>query len=428
VRGNSKSRIFSWSAGLLASGMIVALSGCSGASSAAAPPPMPPDVEVARVEQKDVPIRREWIGTLDGMVNAAIKAQVTGYLLTQNYTEGSFVKKGQLLFEIDPRPFQAALDQAQGQLSQANGQLAQAKAQLVQCQAQLVQAQANQRRTQLDVDRYIPLARQQAITQQDLDNATQNNLSAQAQVEATKAQVETAKAQIQAAEAAVEAAKATVEAARVNLGFTRLASPIDGVAGKAQVQIGNLVSPAGAPITTVSTLEPIKAEFTVSEQEYLRFTRTANDLGRLQLELILADGTTYPHQGKFLFADRQVDQTTGAILMMGQFPNPGNILRPGQYAKVRSVVGMQENALLVPQRAVTEMQGNYQVAVVDNGNKVTIENVKVGDRVGSLWMIKEGLKPGQRVIADGAMKVRPGIEVNPKPFVEPASGSSGGGR
>jgi membrane fusion protein (multidrug efflux system) len=374
----------------------------------------PPEVEVARVQQQDVPVQREWIGTLDGLVNAAIKAQVTGYLLTQNYTEGSFVKKGQLLFEIDPRPFQAALNQAQGQLSQATGQLAQAKAQLVQAQAQLGQAQANQRRTQLDVDRYIPLAKQQAITQQDLDNATQNNLSAEAQVKAAGAQVETAKAQIQAADAGVEAANAAVEAARVNLGFTQLTSPIAGIAGKAQVQIGNLVSHDGGPITIVSTLEPIKAEFTVSEQEYLRLVRNQNELERLQLELILADGTTYPHKGRFLFADRQVDQSTGAILLTGQFPNPGNILRPGQYAKVRTVVGRQEHVLLVPQRAVTELQGNYQVAVVNDDNKVAIENVKVGDRVGALWMISEGLKPGQRVITDGLMKARPGLQVNPK--------------
>jgi membrane fusion protein (multidrug efflux system) len=374
----------------------------------------PPEVEVARVQQKDIPVQREWIGTLDGMVNAAIKAQVTGYLLTQNYTEGSFVQKGQLLFEIDPRPFQAALDQAQGQLSQANGQLAQAKAQLVQAQAQLGQAQANQRRTQLDVDRYIPLAKQQAITQQDLDNATQNNLSAQAQVEAAKAQVETAKAQIQAAEAAAEAAKASVEAVRVNLGFTHLTSPISGIAGKAQVQIGNLVSPAGGPITTVSTLEPIKAEFTVSEQEYLRLVRNPSDLERLQLELILADGTVYPQKGRFLFADRQVDQSTGAILLIGQFPNPGNRLRPGQYAKVRTVVGVEANALLVPQRAVSELQGTYQVAIVNDENKVVIQNVKVGDRVGALWMISEGLRPGQRVVTEGIMKVRGGVQVEPK--------------
>ena len=373
-----------------------------------------PTVEVARVQQKDVPIQREWIGTLDGTVNAAIKAQVTGYLLTQNYAEGSFVNKGQSLFEIDPRPFQAAVDQAQGQLSQANGQLAQAKAQLVQAQAQLLQAQANQRRTQLDVDRYVPLAKQQAITQQDLDNAMQNNLAAQAQVDASKAQVETAKAQIQAADATVEAAKAAVEAASVNLGFTHLTSPIAGIAGKAQVQIGNLVSPAGAPTTTVSTVDPIKAEFTVSEQEYLRFMRRPSDLERLQLELILADGTTYAHKGKFLFADRQVDQNTGAIQLIGQFPNPGNVLRPGQYAKVRTVVGLQQNALLVPQRAVTELQGNYQVAVVDDDNRVAIKNVKVGDRIGPLWIVNDGLEPGQRVITDGVMKVRPGVQVKPE--------------
>jgi len=428
MKRNSKSGILIWTTGLPALGIILALSGCSGTSSAASAQAPPPDVEVARVQQKDVPIHREWIGTLDGLVNAAIKAQVTGYLLTQNYTEGSFVRKGQLLFEIDPRPFQAALDQAQGQLSQANGQLAQAKAQLVQAQAQLGQAQANQRRTQLDVDRYIPLARQQAITQQDLDNATQNNLSAQAQVDAAKAQVETAKAQIQAADAAVEAAKAGVEAARVNLGFTQLTSPIAGIAGKAQVQIGNLVSSAGGPITTVSTLEPIKAEFTVGEQEYLRLMRNPNELERLQLELILADGTTYPHKGRFLFADRQVDQSTGAILLIGQFPNPGNMLRPGQYAKVRTVVGMQENALLVPQRAVTELQGSYQVAVVNDDNKVAVANVKVGDRIGPLWMISEGLKPGQRVITDGVMKVRPGVQVNPKEAPSTPSASSLEGR
>jgi membrane fusion protein (multidrug efflux system) len=366
------------------------------------------------VVQQDVPVSREWIGTLDGMVNAAIKAQVTGYLLTQKYSEGSFLRKGQLLFEIDPRPFEAGLDQARGQLSQANGQLAQAKAQLVQSEAQLVQAQANQRKTQLDFDRYVPLAKQQAITQQDLDNATQNNLSALAQVDAAKAQIETAKAQIQAAAAAVEAGTAAVEAAQVNLGFTRLASPIDGIAGKAQVQIGNLVSPAGGAITTVSTLDPIKAEFTVSEQEYLNFTRGGNNLSRLQLDLYLADGSTYQHKGRFLFADRQVDQTTGAILLTAQFPNPGNILRPGQYAKVRAVVGTRQNALLVPQRAVTELQGNYLVAVVNDQNKVEIANVKVGDRVGSLWLINDGLKAGQRVIADGSMKVGAGMQVNPK--------------
>ncbi|HLJ13953.1 MAG TPA: efflux RND transporter periplasmic adaptor subunit [Bryobacteraceae bacterium] len=410
----SNTRVRVWAAAFLIVAMALLSAACSTTTSAAIPP-APPEMGVAQVVQKDIPIYREWIGTLDGMVNAAIKAQVSGYLLTQNYTEGSFVKKGQLLFEIDPRPFQAAVDQAQGQLAQANGQLAQANAQLVQARAQLAQSEANQVRTQLDVDRYVPLAKQQAITQQDLDNATQNNLSAKAQVEASKAQVETAKAQIQAANAAVEAAKAAMEAARVNLGFTRLTSPIDGIVGQAQVQVGNLVGPTSGTITTVSTLEPIKANFTVSEQEYLDFTRRAsNELTRLQLELILADGSVYPHKGKFLFADRQVNQDTGAILLIGLFPNPGNVLRPGQYAKVRAATAVKQGALLVPQRAVTELQGSYQVAVVDSDNKVNVKTVKVGDRVGSLWIVDEGLKPGDRVIAEGVQKVRSGMVVTPK--------------
>jgi RND family efflux transporter MFP subunit len=412
-----KNKIVISTAGLLALGFALTLSGCSGASAAGTrQTPPPPQVKVATVEQKDVPIQREWIGTLDGTVNAAIKAQVTGYLLTQNYTEGAFVDKGQLLFEIDPRPFQAALDQAQGQFSQANGQLAQAKAQLGQAQAQLLQAQANQRRTQLDVDRYIPLAKQQAITQQDLDNATQNNLSAQAQVEAAKAQIETAKAQIQAAEAAVEAAKAGVEAARVNLGFTRITSPIAGIAGKAQVQIGNLVSPAAVPITTVSTLEPIKAEFTVSEQEYLRFTRDGSALHHLQLGLILADGTTYAHKGKFLFADRQVDSATGAIQLTGVFPNPGNTLRPGQYAKVRANTGIHAGAVLIPQPAVTELQGSYQVAVVAQDGRAEIRPVKVGERINTMWVIEDGLKAGECVVVEGQQTLRPGMPVQAEPF------------
>lgn len=410
----SGTRIGAWAAALLIAAMVLLNAACSATTSAAIPP-APPEMGVVPVEKRDVPIYREWIGTLDGMVNAAIKAQVTGYLLTQDYTEGSFVKKGQLLFEIDPRPFQAAVDQAQGQLAQANGQLAQANAQLVQARAQLAQSEANQVRTQLDVDRYTPLAKQQAITQQDLDNATQNNLSSKAQVEASRAQVETAKAQIQAANAAVEAAQAAVEASRVNLGFTRLTSPIDGIAGQAQVQVGNLVSPTSGTITTVSTLEPIKANFTVSEQEYLDFSgHASNDMTRLKLELILANGAAYPHQGKFMFADREVNQNTGAILLIGIFPNPGNTLRPGQYAKVRAATAIKRGALLVPQRAVTELQGSYQVAVVDGENKVSIETVKVGDRIGSMWIVEDGLKPGDRVIAEGVQKVRPGMVVNPK--------------
>jgi RND family efflux transporter MFP subunit len=393
----------------------VSIASCTRSTSAAGAPP-PPEVEVANVEQRDIPIYREWIGTLDGMVNAAIRAQVTGYLLTQNYAEGSFVRKGQLLFQIDPRPFQAAADQAQGQLAQANAQLAQAKAQLLQAQAQLTSAEANQRKAQLDEDRYIPLAKQSAITQQDLDNATQNNISSKAQVKAANAQVETARAQIQASAATVEAAKAALETAKVNLGFTRLTSPIDGIAGVAQTQVGNLVSPASNPVTTVSTLDPIKVNFTVSEQEYLKFTRKDAPIKRLQLELILGDGTIYPRKGQFAFADRQVNESTGAIQLTGLFPNPGNTLRPGQYGRVRAVIGTTAGALLVPQRAVAEMQGTYQVEVLDSGNRVGVQPVRVGDRVASEWVISEGLKPGQRVVAEGVLKVAPGMQVNPKPF------------
>jgi len=403
--------------------VLFATTGCTNKTTGAAAAAGPVDVEVVNVQQRDVPIFSEWIGTLDGYVNADIKAQVTGYLMEQAYQEGSFVKKGQLLFQIDPRPFQAALDLAQGQQAQAEGQLAQARAQLSQAEAQVAVAEANQRRTQLDVDRYTPLAQQKAITQQDLDNATQNNLAAKAQVESAQAQVATSRAQIIAAGAAVQSAKATAETAQINLGFTRLISPIDGIPGIAQQQVGSLVSPASPTITTVSTVDPIKVYFTVAEQEYLDFHRRYStpatlDAERkgLRLELILADGTIYPQSGSFYFADRQVDVRTGAIRVAGLLANPGNTLRPGQYGRVRTALRVQPGALLVPQRAVNELQGIYQIAVVDGDNKVNIRPVKVGDRIGSDWIINQGLKPGERVVAEGIQKVRQGMQVNPKLF------------
>ena len=383
-------------------------------------------VGVAAVEQRDVPIYSEWIGTLDGYVNADIKAEVAGYLLKQDYTEGSLVQKGQLLFEIDPRPFQAAVDQAKGQLAQANGQLSQAKAQLTQAEAQVTVAQANQRRTQLDVDRYIPLAQQQAITQQDLDNATQNNLGAKAQVQVAQAQVETTRAQIQAATATIEEAQAAVATAELNLGFTRLTSPIDGIVGIAQQQVGALVNPSSGPITTVSTVNPIKAYITASEQEYLDFHRRYTTQAtvdaehkQMRLELMLADGTIYPQPGTFYFADRQVNPGTGSIRVAGLFANPGDTLRPGQYARVRVSLRSKDHALLVPQRAVTELQGIYQVAVVGSDNKIVIRNVTPGERVGNQWIIDKGLNPGERVVAEGVQKVRPGMSVIAKPYVAP---------
>jgi len=367
----------------------------------ASQPGAAPVVEVVQVEQKDVPIYGEWIGTLDGFTNADVKAQVTGYLMRQGYQEGAFVRKGQLLFEIDPRPFQAALDQAQGQLAQAT--------------AALANAEAVQGRTELDVNRYTPLAKEQAASQQDLDNAVQNNLAA-------KATVATAKAQIKSAEAAVETA-------RINLDFTRLVAPIEGIAGQAQLQVGALVNLSSPPVTSVSTVDPIKVYFTVGEPQYLEWrrrfptetTRQAADKN-LRLELILADGSTYPHEGTFYFADRQVNESTGAIRIAGLFANPANILRPGGYGKVRAVIRTQQGALLIPQRAVSELQGGYQVAVVDDQNKVNIRSIQVADRVGNQWVVAEGLKPGERVVAEGIQKVRPGMQVQPKPFAVETQG------
>ena len=361
----------------------------------------PLEVLVAQVEQKDVPIYGEWIGTFDGLVNADVRAQVTGYLMRQGYQEGGFVNQGQLLFEIDPRPFQAVLDQTQGQLAQAT--------------AQLANAVAVQGRTQLDVERYTPLAKEQAASQQDLDNAVQNNLAAEATVATAKAQITTA--------------QAAVETAKLNLGFTRLTAPIDGIAGQAQLQVGALVNTSSTAVTTVSTVDPIKVYFTVGEPQYLAWrkryptetTRQAADKN-LRLVLILADGSTYAQEGTFYFADRQVNESTGAIRIAGLFPNPGNILRPGGYAKVRAVIRVQQDALLVPQRAVSELQGGYQVAAVDDQNKVSIRTVKVGDRVGSDWVIADGLQRGERVVAEGIQKVRPGMQVNPQPFVAEKQG------
>jgi len=399
-----------------------------GAKSTPQAPPRP-TVEVAPVEKRDVPIFGEWIGTLAGQVNADIKAQVTGYLLRREYQEGSYVQKGQLLFEIDPRPFQASLDQAKGQLAQA-------EAQLVQAEAQLATAEANQHKSELDVDKYTPLAKAEAVSQQDLDNAVQTNLANKAQVQAAKAAITAAKAQIQAGQAALETAS-------INVGFTRVTSPINGIAGIAQAQVGDLVSSSSGALTTVSTLDPIRDYFTVSEQTYLELHATAmskirrpatdftvsaeeflklqqqlssSDARRWKLQLILADGTTYPYEGEFYFADRSVDQNTGSIQLAALFPNPGNVLRPGQYGKVRAVVSERKGALMVPQPAVTEMQGSYEVAVVGPDDRVAIRPVKVGERVGTRWVIEEGLKPGEHVVVVGQQMLRPGLTVQPKPF------------
>ena len=376
---------------VIASVILLSSLGCGKSEQ---PQAHPPEVEVVQVEQKDVPIWNEWVGTLEGLVNAQIKPQVTGYLVRQTYQEGSFVKKGQLLFEIDPRTFQAALDQAKAQRANAEGQLA--------------QAEANQVKAQLDVNRYTPLAKEQAVSQQDLDNAVQGNIAAQAQVRAAKAQI--------------DAARAQVDAAQLNLSFTRIVSLIDGIVGVAQAQIGDLVGPTSL-LTTVSTLDPIKVYFPVSERGYLDYVKENPDAAKraaqesqLALELVLADGSHYPNKGSFSFADRQVDVKTGTLRLQGLFPNPGNILRPGQFARVRAVTKTRRGALLVPQRAVTELQGGYQVAVVGKDNKVEIRPVKVGERIGPQWIIDTGLKPGERVVVEGVQRVKAGMTVNPKPL------------
>jgi membrane fusion protein, multidrug efflux system len=375
---------------LLVFSLILALIGCRKSQQ---PTTSPPNVEVVEVIQKDVPIWKEWIGTLDGLWNAQIRPQVTGYLLRQTYKDGAFVKKDQLLFEIDPRTFQAAVDQYKGQLANAEGLLA--------------SAQANQVKTQNDVNRYTPLAKEQAIPQQDLDTAIQVNLGAKAQVDAAKAQIEAAKGQL--------------ASALLNLGFTRVLSLIDGVAGIAQGQIGDLVTPSTL-LTTVSTVDPIKIYFPVSEREYLDYVKEHPDEDKrhLRLQLILANGLVYPHEGQTTLVDRQVDVKTGTLRVQGLFPNPGNVLRPGQYARVRTIIATRRGALLVPQKAVSELQGNYQVAVVGSDNKVQIRPVKVGEQVGTEWIIEQGLKPGERVVAEGVQKVRGGLTVNPKPLTTTA--------
>lgn len=365
---------------LLASIALLALSlvGCGTKSVSAAAPP-PPSVQVARVLQEDVPIYHEWIATLDGYVNAVIQPQVSGYLIQQNYQEGTVVRKNQVLFKIDPRPFQAILDQAK---------------------AQLAQAEAQQGKTQLDVQRDTPLAHERAIAQSQLDNDIQANLAAQATIQADKA---------------------AIEQAEINLEFTNVRSLIDGVAGIATGQVGNLVSPQ-AVLTTVSQLDPIKAYFVASEQEYLAFVQRNPTIAarekvekQLQLELILSDGSTYPRKGRWFAADRQVDVQTGAIRLAGLFPNPDNVLRPGQYGRVRFVSYIRPNALLVPQKAVTELQGTYQVAVVNPDDKVSLRTVTVGERTGPLWIIEDGLKPGEQVVSEGVQKVREGMTVKVVP-------------
>ncbi len=336
----------------------------------------PPTVEAAQVIQKDVPVYFEWVGSADGYINAAIRAQVQGYLIKQNYREGDVVKKGQVLFEIDPRPFQAALDQAKADLAQSEARWWTAKANLA---------------------RIKPLAAENAVSQKDLDDAIGNE---------------------QSTAATVQANRAAMEKAQLNLEFTKVTSLINGIAGIAKAQIGDLVGPGSVDeLTTVSTVDPIKVYINISEQEYLHAEMVRDvDVEKVSLELILTDGSTYPHKGKFFLADRQVDVKTGTMKVGCLFKNPKGLIRPGQFTKVRALLGTRENAVLVPQRAVSELQGSFQVAVIGPDNKVEIRPVKTAERVGLLWVILEGLKPGERVVAEGLQKVKQGMTVNVKPF------------
>ena len=429
-------------ASLIGVGAITA-AGCGDASRAAAPPP-PPVVKVEPVIERDVPISVEYVGTLVGYINAQIRARVAGHMVSQNYTEGSFVKAGDLLFQVDPRPFQTAADQADAKLHLAESQLSQAKAQVSASQAQVEQAiakvaqdeaqvkraEATQRQTELDVNRYTPLAQRGSVSQQELDNAVQSNLANLAGVAAARAAVQNSEASVSQARAALErahadvktqeaniaAARASLEDARLNLGYTRVLSPIAGVAGFRGANIGDYVGPSdGTPLTTVSQVDPIYTEFPVGEQRALTVLRRWDADPRaprnIELELILADGTVYSHRGRAVALDRQVDVTSGTVLARGVFPNPGNVLRPGQYAKVRAVVEVKKAALLIPQRAVQDVQGIHQVAVVRADDTVDIRTVKVDVRVGSLWMVTEGLKPGERVVVEGGDRVRAGQKV-----------------
>jgi len=338
-----------------------------------------PDTEVlvASALQQDVPVHNEWVATLDGYVNAEIRPQVSGYIISQDYKEGSVVRKGQVLFEIDPRPFQAALDRAKGELAQAQAQLG---------------------KSTIDVERDTPLAAQKAVSKEKLDTEIQAKL---------------------AAEAAVASAKAAVERADLDLGWTKVTSLVDGVAGIAEIQMGNLVGPS-VRLTSVSQVDPIKVYFPVSEQEYLRAKHLTSSGQPMELfdtspELILADGTLYPRRGKILLTDRQVDTNTGTIRLVAAFPNPGNILRPGQYGRVRIQTSFKKDALLVPQSAVKEIQGGYQVALLGKDNRAIIRPVKAGEKTGTMWVIDEGLNPGDQVIVQGVEKVKDGTPVVPRP-------------
>jgi len=368
------------------SALLISISfstGCSRKAPQAAP--NAPEVLVTTVQPRDVPRVLERVATLDGFINANINAQVQGYIVSRDYQEGSIVKTGDLLFHIDPRPFEAALAQAKGTLAKD---------------------QANQVKSDADEKRAMDLFKKKVISDQERDTAIAAAGSTRANVEADQAAVKTAE---------------------INLGYTKITSPIDGVAGFANNQVGDLVGPSTGPLTTVSQVDPIKAIVTVGEGPFTDFFSRYPDqakrealLKKIDFELILSSGTVYPRKGKFYALDRSLDVKTGSIRYEVTFPNPGSFLRPGQFGKVRFVPDMKKGAMVIPQEAVNELQGSYQVAVVDENNKVSIRPVKMGERLGAMWEVTEGLKPGDRVVVQGLQKAREGSTVAAKDWTPPA--------
>jgi RND family efflux transporter MFP subunit len=363
--------------------LILFAAGCS--RKAAPAGPAAPEVLVTTVTPKDVPRVLERVATLDGFINANINAQVQGYIVSRDYQEGSIVKKGDPLFQIDPRPFEAALAQAKGTLAKD---------------------QANQVKADADKKRAIDLFNKKVISDQERDTAV-------AAADSTTANV--------------EADQAAVKQAEINLGYTKITAPIDGVVGFANNQVGDLVGPSTGPLTTMSQIDPIKAVVTAGEGPFTDFVSRHPDaternayIKSLDFELILSSGNVYPKKGKFYALDRNLDTKTGSIRYYVTFPNSGNNLRPGQFGKVRFVADMKKGAMVIPQEAVNELQGSYQVAVVDANNKVSIRPVKMGERIGALWEVTDGLKPGDRVVVEGVQKAREGATVTVKEWTPPA--------
>ena len=368
---------------LFATALVICAS-CS--SNKEQPPPPPPGVTIASVLQKDVPIHQEWVGTMAGNVDADIRPKVEGFLLKQIYTEGSFVRKGEPMFELDARQAQASVEQAKGKLERTRAALAQA---------------------QIDVKRYTPLVAQRAVSQAELDKALSMERAAKAEVDGDQA---------------------ALDNANLNLGWTTVTSPISGIAGISKVGIGDLMTPTTV-MTTISSVDPINIDFSIAEQDYMRFQRekSGQAAGR-SLQLILGDGTEYPLRGRALLVNREVDTRTGTIRVRAEFPNPGNVLRPGQYARIRAATELRKSALLIPQQSVSELQGVYQVGVVASDNKVTIKTVTLGPQFGDMWIVESGLQSGENVVVDGLQRIKSGMVVAPTHYKDTQANVPSGGK